>query len=93
MEPTTSNTVDTKCLYCNENCVEGAVVFQKDNAFCCFGCATLFDLQENIQDYQWSDKEVSIEYKQYDLPELFHALVDFHNEKVYKFTINAPSIY
>lgn len=93
LKPTTSYKIDTKCVYCDEYCDSSSAVQQNDLTFCCFGCATLYDLHQNIADYQWSDDNISIEYKQYDLPEVFNQLVDFQNEKVYKISINAPSIY
>jgi P-type Cu+ transporter len=93
MKPTTSYTVSTKCVYCGERCIPATTVVQSGLSFCCFGCSTLYDLHENIDDYQWSDSDVSIEYKQYDLEEVFNQLVDFQNDKIYKLTISAPSIY
>ena len=93
MKPTTSYTVDTKCAYCQDTCAPSTMVVQSGLKFCCFGCATLYDLHQNIADYQWTDGEVSIAFKQYDLPEVFNRIVDFQNDKVYKLTITAPSIY
>jgi Cu+-exporting ATPase len=53
----------------------------------------LHDLIENNADIAWSEDEVSIEYKQYDLPEVFNQLVDFQNSTRYKITVNAPDIH
>lgn len=93
MKPTTSYTIDTNCAYCNEVCSPETLVQQSELTFCCFGCATLYDVHKNIEHYQWSDDNVSIEFKQYDLPEVFNQLVDFQNDNLYKVTIAAPSIY
>ncbi len=93
MKPTTSYKVDTDCAYCGATCTPAEVVFQNDKTYCCFGCATLHNLIENNADIAWSDDEVSIEYKQYDLPEVFNQLVDFQNTTRYKITVNAPDIH
>lgn len=93
MEPTTSNNVKLVCAYCDEQCTEIEAIHQNDHVFCCFGCATLYDLRENMMHVDWDDKDISIEYKQYDLPEIFHQLVDFENDKIYKLSINAPDIH
>ena len=93
MKPTTSYKIDTNCAYCDAACTPADVVYKNDKTYCCFGCATLHDLIENNADIAWSEDEVSIEYKQYDLPEVFNQLVDFQNSTRYKITVNAPDIH
>ncbi len=93
MEPTTSYKVNQQCAFCNETCTQGDTIVRHDQTFCCFGCATLYDVQNNLGGFEWSDDEISIEYKQYDLPEVFNQLVDFQNDKIYKVSVSLPEIH
>ena len=93
MEPTTSHSVKTKCTYCDAECDPRTIVHQNENSFCCFGCATIYDVLENNAHFDVDDSEISIEYKQYDLEEVFNRLVDFQNDKIYKIVLNAPAIH
>lgn len=92
MKPTTSHT-KAICEYCEAVCAPSETVYQNEQTFCCFGCATLYSVVHDNKELTWSDSDVSIEYKQYDLPEVFDQLVDFQNEKIYKVVLQAPNIH
>ncbi|MBO6517699.1 MAG: HAD-IC family P-type ATPase [Bacteroidia bacterium] len=93
MKPTTTNNTNTQCAYCDAHCIEKEVVYQNDLAFCCYGCATLHKVVSGNLKTNWTDDEVSIEYKQYDLPEVFEQLVDFQTDTQYRISLNTPNIH
>ena len=80
---------DTICHYCGDTCGQEKVVIQ-DLVYCCYGCATLDNV---VQKMNAQDPEVSIQYKQFDLPGNFNEWVDFKNDKVYKISFTLPSIH
>ncbi len=84
-----STNTQTKCDYCGDPCLTELVVI-KGSSYCCYGCATLDDVVAKIKT---SEDEVDIRYKQFDIKENFDRLVDFQNDKVYKFSVILPAIH
>jgi Cu+-exporting ATPase len=81
--------LDVECAYCGDPCLEDKIVINA-SPYCCYGCATLDDVVSKIT---ISEDQVSIQYKQFDVAERFDQLVDFQNQKVYKISIDLPSIH
>lgn len=81
--------VYTVCNYCGDPCLDDVISINGTN-YCCYGCATLDDVVSKITT---SEDQVRVEYKQFDLAEIFNQLVDFQNEKIYKVSVVLPSIH
>ena len=77
------------CTYCGTSCDSDLVVLNS-KTYCCYGCATLDDVVNKIRN---SASDVSLKYKQFDLPENFNKLVDYQNETIYRISISLPSIH
>ncbi|MCB9260885.1 MAG: HAD-IC family P-type ATPase [Flavobacteriales bacterium] len=96
MKPTTShiknNTNDVICVYCHAVCLPNDLVVKNEKPFCCHGCATLYEVVSTNGE-GFLDQEISIEYKQFDLPEVFNQLVDFQTDEIYKIEVNTPAIH
>lgn len=85
--------MQTDCRYCGLVCAD-VTVKKLGHSFCCFGCATLFEVvQKGRLELEADLNEVSASYKQFDLPEIFNQLVDFQNDKIYKLRIQTPAIH
>lgn len=81
--------IKNTCHYCGDPCLDDKVNIN-NTIYCCYGCATLDDVVGKIS---VKTEDVSIKYKQFDLPETFDKLVDFQNEKIYRLGIDLPAIH
>lgn len=83
------DTTITHCHYCGNTCdSEGIVV--NNTSYCCYGCATLDDVVAKLKT---TAGDVSIKYKQFDLPENFSKLVDYEDQDRYSISISLPAIH
>jgi Cu+-exporting ATPase len=81
--------ISPNCSYCGTHCDSNLVVLN-EKKYCCYGCATLDDVVNKILN---TTTDVSLKYKQFDLPENFDQLVDYQNENIYRISISLPSIH
>jgi Cu+-exporting ATPase len=82
-------TTITKCHYCGNAC-DSDVIVVNNTSYCCYGCATLDDVVAKLKT---TAGDVSIKYKQFDLPENFSKLVDYEDQDRYSISISLPAIH
>ncbi len=89
MKPTTERiNTQISCAYCGKTCTEDKVK-KGDQFYCCFGCATL-DSVVNKSDEHGA---IPVNFRQYDLPEVFQKAIEFENDSYYRIRLQTPSIH
>ncbi|MCX7649696.1 MAG: heavy metal translocating P-type ATPase metal-binding domain-containing protein [Flavobacteriales bacterium] len=101
-----SQNVDTErlsCFHCGQKC-EGQPVVWDEHAFCCQGCAVVYDLltTHGLDTYYALGEKPGISMRQkpdndqyafLDIPEVVDALADFHDGKTLRLTFEIPAIH
>ena len=89
------------CYHCGDSC-DSAVVYLNNNAFCCNGCKTVYEiLNENDLSsyYDFEDapgkspKEIKGKYDYLDSDQITEKLYDFKDNKVSVITFYIPHIH
>lgn len=96
-----SASVKIVCAHCGDTCTED-ILFYRDEAFCCEGCRTIFELftENGLGDYYRLNNAPGIsplrnteQFAYLDNPELVDRLVDYRDDEHLRVTLEVPSIH
>lgn len=76
------------CAHCGDFCGPDSIT-EDSKSFCCYGCATL----HRVMAHGILTDDIPVHYKQFDLPEVFEAAIDFKSDEVYKIQLQTPAIH